>query len=50
MEVKLPGVKQDDASVECRGGELAVTGKVKERQRVGLYAAVPGASVASSTT
>ena len=36
VELELPGVKQDDISVELSGGELAVTGEVKERQRVGL--------------
>jgi HSP20 family protein len=36
VELELPGVKQDDISVELGGGELAVTGEVKERQRVGL--------------
>ncbi|MDQ3763748.1 MAG: Hsp20/alpha crystallin family protein [Actinomycetota bacterium] len=36
VELELPGVKQDDISVELGGRELAVTGEVKERQRVGL--------------
>jgi HSP20 family protein len=36
IELELPGVKQGDISVELGGGELAVTGEVKERQRVGL--------------
>ncbi|MDQ4103690.1 MAG: Hsp20/alpha crystallin family protein [Actinomycetota bacterium] len=36
VELELPGVKQGDISVELGGGELAVTGEVKERQRVGL--------------
>lgn len=36
VELELPGVKQEDISVELSGGELYVTGEVKERQRVGL--------------
>ena len=36
VELELPGVKQGDISVELGGGELAITGEVKERQRVGL--------------
>ena len=36
VELELPGVKQQDVSVEFGGGELVVTGEVKERQRVGL--------------
>lgn len=36
VELELPGVKREDISVEVAGGELTVTGEVKERQRVGL--------------
>jgi HSP20 family protein len=36
VELELPGVKQGDISVELGGGELAITGEVKQRQRVGL--------------
>jgi HSP20 family protein len=36
VELELPGVKQENISVEFGGGELAVTGEVKERQRVGF--------------
>ena len=36
VELELPGVKRDDVSVEVAGGELAVTGEVKERERVGF--------------
>jgi HSP20 family protein len=36
VEVELPGLKQKDISVEFGSGELAITGEVKERQRVGL--------------
>ena len=36
VELELPGVKRKDVSVEFGGGELAVTGEVKERERVGL--------------
>ncbi|MDQ4094065.1 MAG: Hsp20/alpha crystallin family protein [Actinomycetota bacterium] len=39
VELELPGVKRKDISVEFDGGELAVTGEVKERQRVGLLRA-----------
>ena len=36
VEVELPGVKPDDVNVEVSGGELAITGEVKERERKGL--------------
>jgi HSP20 family protein len=36
VELELPGVKREDVSVEVAGGELAVTGEIKERQRMGL--------------
>ena len=36
VELELPGVKREDISVEFRGGELAITGEVKERERVGF--------------
>jgi HSP20 family protein len=36
VEIDLPGVRRDDVSVEFGHGELAVTGEVKERERVGL--------------
>jgi HSP20 family protein len=35
VELELPGVERKDVSVEFGGGELAITGEVKERQRVG---------------
>ncbi|MDQ4011967.1 MAG: Hsp20/alpha crystallin family protein [Actinomycetota bacterium] len=36
VELELPGVKRKDVSVEFDAGELAVTGEVKERERVGF--------------
>jgi HSP20 family protein len=36
IELELPGVQRDDVSVEFGGGELSVTGEVKQQQRVGL--------------
>lgn len=36
VELELPGVKQEDLSVQLGGGELAVTGEVKERERKGF--------------
>jgi len=36
VEVELPGVQREDVSVEFGGGELAVTGEVEERERVGF--------------
>lgn len=36
VELELPGVKREDASVEVAGGELVVTGEIKERERVGF--------------
>jgi HSP20 family protein len=36
VELELPGVQNKDISVEFSGGELAVTGEIKERQRVGF--------------
>ena len=36
VEIELPGVKQDDLSVEIVGGQLTVTGERRQRERVGL--------------
>jgi HSP20 family protein len=36
VELELPGVRREDVTVEFGGGELAVTGEVKERERGGL--------------
>ena len=36
VELELPGVKRDDVTVEFGGGELTVSGQVKERERVGF--------------
>src|SRR4051812_36297000 len=36
VELELPGVKRDDVSVEFGGGELAVTGEVKQKERIGF--------------
>ena len=38
VELELPGIKRKDISIEFGGGELAVTGEVKERQRGGIPA------------
>ena len=39
VELELPGVQRDDVSVEFGGGELSVTGEVKQKQRVGFLRA-----------
>jgi HSP20 family protein len=36
VELELPGMQREDVSVEFGGGELVVTGQVKERERVGF--------------
>lgn len=36
VELELPGVRREDIAVEFGGGELAVSGEIKERERVGL--------------
>lgn len=36
VELELPGVRRDDVSVDFGGGELTVSGEVKERERVGF--------------
>jgi HSP20 family protein len=36
VELEVPGVEREDVSVEFGGGELAVSGEVKERERVGF--------------
>jgi HSP20 family protein len=36
VELELPGVKREDVSVEFGGGELSVTGEVKQKERVGF--------------
>ncbi|GAA1015790.1 heat-shock protein Hsp20 [Streptomyces sp. F-3] len=36
IEIDLPGVKKDDISVEIEGGELAVHGEIKEKERTGV--------------
>lgn len=37
VEVELPGVKRDDITVDLIGGELAVSGEFKEKERQGLF-------------
>lgn len=37
VEVELPGVDRDDVTVEFGGGELAVTGQVTQRERIGWW-------------
>jgi HSP20 family molecular chaperone IbpA len=34
VELELPGIKQENISVELSGGELAVSGEVEEGERV----------------
>lgn len=36
VEIELPGIKRDDASVEVAGRRLTVSGERKERERVGI--------------
>ncbi len=36
IEAELPGVKRGDVDLEVREQELAITGEVKERERVGV--------------
>jgi HSP20 family protein len=36
VELELPGVRHEDVSVEFGGGELSVTGEIKQKERVGL--------------
>ncbi len=36
IEAELPGVKRGDVDLEVREHELAITGEVKERERVGV--------------
>jgi HSP20 family protein len=36
IELELPGVNREDISVEFGGGELSVTGEVKQKERVGF--------------
>lgn len=36
VELELPGVTGEDVSVEFGGGELSVTGEVKQKERVGF--------------
>ncbi|MDP8928091.1 MAG: Hsp20/alpha crystallin family protein [Actinomycetota bacterium] len=37
VEVDLPGVKRDDVNVEVNGNQVAITGEIKERERVGWF-------------
>jgi HSP20 family protein len=36
VEIELPGVKREDASVEVAGRRLTVSGERKERERIGI--------------
>lgn len=37
VELELPGVKQEDISIELSAGELFVSGEIKERERRGFW-------------
>ena len=37
IEVELPGIKREDASVEVQGRRIIVTGERKERERNGIF-------------
>ncbi len=36
FEAEIPGAKRDDVDVEVRDSEIAITGKIKDREREGL--------------
>jgi HSP20 family protein len=36
IEAELPAVKREDVHVELLGNELAITGEIKERERIGV--------------
>ncbi len=36
VEAEVPGAKRDDITIELDGGELAIHGEIKERERVGI--------------
>lgn len=36
VEIDVPGVRREDISIDLVGSELAVTGELKEKERVGL--------------
>ena len=36
VEAELPGVKQEDVSIELAGNELSITGEIKEKERKGI--------------
>jgi HSP20 family protein len=36
IEVDLPGVEQDDITIEVNGRELTVSGEIKEKERKGI--------------
>lgn len=37
LEIELPGIKREDASVEVQGRRITVTGERKERERKGIF-------------
>lgn len=37
IEIELPGIKREDASVEVRGRRVIVSGERKERERNGIF-------------
>ena len=37
IEIELPGIKREDASVEVQGRRVVVTGERKERERKGVF-------------
>jgi len=37
LDIELPGVRREDVTVEVDGGEVRVTGELKEKEREGLF-------------
>jgi hypothetical protein len=49
IEAELPGVKPENVNIELVGNELAITGKVKEREHKGACGGRRAAQAASPT-
>ena len=49
IEADLPGVRQDQISVEVRGGDLVISGEITRRERAGVLRRAPADRAGSRT-
>jgi Hsp20/alpha crystallin family protein len=49
IEADLPGVSQDQVSVEVSGGDVVISGEITRRERAGVLRRAPAGTAGSST-